>query len=312
MNVEDFVWSQKYRPTTIDECILPTHLKDTFKSVIASGDIQDMLLSGSPGTGKSASAKAILDELDVDYIEINGSLSGNIDTLRNEIQNFASAVSFTGRRKCVLINEADHLTNATQAALRAFMEDYSSNCSFILTCNFKNRLMEPLHSRCACIEFQISKKDLPNLSVQFLRRACHILETENVEYDKKVVAALITKHCPDWRRVLNELQRYAVNGKIDEGILVNFSDDSFRSLIGFMKEKNFTKMRKWVGENSDIDANTIFNTFYETSNTHFQQSSVPELILLLAKYQYQSSFVANPEINITACLLEIMLMCPMV
>lgn len=305
----EFLWTEKYRPNNIEDCILPENLKTTFQEFINQGNIPNLLLTGGAGVGKTTVAKAMLEELNCDYIVINGSMNGNIDTLRNEIKNYASSVSFTGGRKYVILDESDYLTPTTQAALRNFMEEYSNNCGFILTCNFRNRIIEPLHSRCSVVDFRIAKNDLPKLAMQFLRRVCGILDNENIEYDKKVVAALITNHCPDWRRVLNELQRYSVSGKIDEGVLVSFSDEKFKDLLNHMKEKNFSKMRKWVGENSDIDVDILFKTFYDTSHEYIQPSSLPDLILLLAKYQYQASFCANPEINTAAALLEIMLVC---
>ena len=305
----EYLFTEKYRPKKIDECILPDHLKTTFQEFINQGNVPNLLLTGTAGIGKTTVAKAMLEELDCDYIIINGSMNGNIDTLRNEIKNYASAVSFTGGRKYVILDEADYLTPTTQAALRNFMEEYSNNCGFIMTCNFKNRIIEPLHSRCSVVDFRILKTDLPKLAMQFLRRASSILDTENIEYDKKVVASLITNHCPDWRRVLNELQRYSVTGKIDEGILVSFSDDNYKSLIMYMKEKNFSKMRKWVAENSDVDTDVLFKTFYDTAHDYLELSTIPDMILLLAKYQYQAALVANPEINVVACLLEIMLVC---
>jgi DNA polymerase III delta prime subunit len=237
-------------------------------------------------------------------------MNGNIDVLRNEIRNYASAVSFTGGRKYVILDEADYLNaNSTQPALRNFMEEYSANCGFIMTCNFKNRIIDPLQSRCSVVDFKIKKADLPSLAAQFLKRACGILEGESVPFDKKVVAAVITSHYPDWRRVLNELQRYSVTGAIDEGILANFSEEAFKALIGFMKNGDFPAVRKWVGENSDIDSDVLFKSLYDAAYELMVPSSIPDLILILAKYQYQAAFVANAEINLAAAFLEIMSTC---
>lgn len=307
---EEFLWVEKYRPKTVEECILPENLKKTFQEFVNQKNVPNLLLSGSAGCGKTTVAKAMLEQLGCDYIVINGSMNGNIDTLRTEIKNYASAVSFSGGRKYVILDEADYLNpNSTQPALRNFMEEFSGNCGFIMTCNFKNRIIDPLHSRCSVIDFKINKSDLPGLATQFLKRACNILDTENIQYDKKVVAALITKHYPDWRRVLNELQRYSVTGKIDEGILVQFSETNFKTLLDNMKKGDFPAVRKWVGENSDTDSDVLFKNLYESAYDVVVPTSIPDLILILSKYQYQAAFVANPEINIAACMLEIMSTC---
>lgn len=307
---EEFLWVEKYRPKTVEECILPENLKKTFQEFVNQKNVPNLLLSGSAGCGKTTVAKAMLEQLGCDYIVINGSMNGNIDTLRTEIKNYASAVSFSGGRKYVILDEADYLNpNSTQPALRNFMEEFSGNCGFIMTCNFKNRIIDPLHSRCSVIDFKIKKTDLPGLASQFLKRACNILDIENVQYDKKVVAALITKHYPDWRRVLNELQRYSVTGKIDEGILVQFSETNFKTLLDNMKKGDFPAVRKWVGENSDTDSDVLFKNLYDNAYEVVVPTSIPDLILILSKYQYQAAFVANPEINIAACMLEIMSTC---
>lgn len=307
---EDFLWVEKYRPKTVDDCILPDTLKKTFQEFVNQKNVPNLLLSGPAGCGKTTIAKAMLEELGCDYIVINGSMNGNIDVLRNEIRNYASAVSFTGGRKYVILDEADYLNaNSTQPALRNFMEEYSANCGFIMTCNFKNRIIDPLQSRCSVVDFKIKKADLPSLAAQFLKRACGILEGEGVPFDKKVVAAVITSHYPDWRRVLNELQRYSVTGAIDEGILANFSEEAFKTLIGFMKAGDFPAVRKWIGENSDIDTDVLFKSLYDAAYDLMVPSSIPDLILILAKYQYQAAFVANPEINLAAAFLEIMSTC---
>jgi len=305
---EEFLWVEKYRPKTIDECILPDGLKETFRAFVAQNNIPNLILSGGAGVGKTTVARAMLDQIDADYIVINGSMNGNIDTLRTEILNFASSVSFTGGRKYVILDEADYLNaNSTQPALRNFMEEFSGNCGFILTCNFKNRIIEPLHSRCSVIEFKITKDDLPKLASQFMKRIINVLNTERVSFDKSVIAELISKHVPDWRRVLNELQRYSVNGSIDTGIFVNIDNDNFKVLIGYLKSKNFNEMRKWVGENSDTDITALFRKLYDISNDVVKSNSIPELVLILAEYQYKAAFVADHEINIVAAFTRIMI-----
>ena len=310
MNVrDDFVWCQKYRPQTIDDCILPKSLKETFKDFIANGDIPNLLFSGSAGTGKTTVARALCEELGCDYIIINGSESGNIDTLRNDIRNFASGVSFTnsGKRKIVILDEADYLNpSSTQPALRGFIEEFSQNCGFILTCNFKNRIIEPIHSRCSVIDFRFSKQDSPKLALQFLKRTIEILEKENVKYSEKVLVELIMKHFPDFRRILNELQRYSVSGEIDAGILTNISDKSIKDLMVFLKEKNWKDMRKWVVHNLDSDPSRIFRLIYDGLFGSVKPQSVPKAVLTLADYQYKAAFVADAEINLVACLTELM------
>ena len=305
--LDEFLWVEKYRPKTVEETILPVELKTTFQQFVDQKNIPNLILSGSAGVGKTTIARAMLEQLDCDYIVINGSMNGNIDTLRNEILNFASSVSLSGGRKYVILDEADYLNaNSTQPALRNFMEEFSKNCGFILTCNFKNRIIEPLHSRCSVIDFKISKKDMAKLAGQFFKRVQCILKKESVEFDPAVVAEVIQKHFPDWRRVLNELQRYSATGKIDSGILANMQDSSIRELISLLKDKNFTEARKWVRNNNDTDMNTLYNQFYESASTYFTKGSVPVLILLIAKYQYQSVFSANQEINFVAFLVETM------
>ena len=306
--LEEFLWVEKYRPVTIADTILPDNLKQTFQEFVNQGNIPNLLLSGSAGCGKTTVARAMLEELGCDYIVINGSLNGNIDTLRNEIMQFASSVSLMGGRKYVILDEADYLNpNSTQPALRNFMEEFSRNCGFILTCNFKNRIIDPLQSRCSVVEFKIKKTDLPALASQMMKRLMHILDTESVVYDKAVLAELIKKHYPDWRRVINELQRYSATGKIDSGLLANITESSYKDLIRFLKEKDFTNTRKWVAENIDTDAIAIFRTLYDTASMYVSKNSVPGLVLILAKYQYQAAFVADHEINLMACLTEMMI-----
>ena len=305
---EEFLWVEKYRPKTIDECILPDGLEETFRAFVAQNNIPNLILSGGAGVGKTTVARAMLEQIDADYIVINGSMNGNIDTLRTEILNFASTVSFTGRRKYVILDEADYLNaNSTQPALRNFMEEFSGNCGFILTCNFKNRIIEPLHSRCSVIEFKITKDDLPKLASQFMKRIIHVLNTERITFDKSVIAELISKHVPDWRRVINELQRYSVNGSIDTGIFVNLSADNIKTLVRHLKNKNFNEMRKWIGENIDTDTTTLFRKIYDMSDDVVKSNSIPELVLILAEYQYKAAFVADPEINLVAAFTRIMI-----
>jgi DNA polymerase III delta prime subunit len=306
--LNEFIWVEKYRPKTIEETILPVDLKKTFQQFVDQKNIPNLILSGTAGVGKTTVARAMLEELGCDYIIINGSMNGNIDTLRNEILNFASSVSLSGGRKYVILDEADYLNpNSTQPALRNFMEEFSKNCGFILTCNFKNKIIDPLHSRCSVIDFKISKKDMVKLASQFMKRVGVILETEKVEYDKSVIAEVIQKYFPDWRRVLNELQRYSATGKIDTGILANFQQTSIRELVNFMKEKNFTEARKWVKNNIDTDVDVLYNDFYTNAVEYFTTRSIPALVIITAKYQYQNSFSANPEINFAAYIAELMI-----
>jgi len=307
---EQFLWVEKYRPKTIADTILPEELKSTFQQFVDQKNIPNLILSGSAGVGKTTVARAMLEELECDYIVINGSMNGNIDTLRNEILNFASSVSLSGGRKYVILDEADYLNaNSTQPALRNFMEEFSRNCGFILTCNFKNRIIDPLHSRCSVVDFKLSKSASAKLAAQFFKRVEKILSNENVEYDRAVVAEVITKFFPDWRRVLNELQRYASTGKIDSGILGNIKDLEINSVYKLLKEKDFTSLRKWVAENVDIEQTEVFRRLYESADQYMTANSVPQLVLILSKYQYQAAFVADPEINIISCFTEILINC---
>ena len=303
----EFLWVEKYRPSTIAETILPSHIKATFEQIVNGGEVHNMLLTGTAGVGKTTVAKALCNELGLDYLIVNGSEEGNIDTLRNKIKQFASTVSLSGGYKVVILDEADYLNpQSTQPALRGFIEEFSANCRFILTCNFKNRIIQPLHSRCTVIEFNIAKKDMPELCKQFMDRATNILEGEGVSYDQKVVAELIMKHQPDWRRIINELQRYSSSGTIDSGILVNLADDSIDDLIKFLRMKDFRKMRQWVADNMDSEPAAIFRKLYDTSYDYIMPRSIPQMVLILADYQYKNSFVADHELNIVACLTEIM------
>ena len=305
--MNEFLWVEKYRPSTIEECVLPEDLKTRFQAFVDSQNIPNLLLSGSAGVGKTTVAKAMLEQLGADYIVVNGSLHGNIDTLRTEIMAFASTVSFAEGRKYVILDEADYLNpQSTQPALRNFMEEYSKNCGFILTCNFKNRIIEPLQSRCSVIDFLFPKKLAPSLAGSFFTRVKTILDEEQVKYDEKVLAEIIQRHFPDWRRVLNELQRYSVSGIIDIGILSNSSQNAFKSLISLLKGKQFGDMRKWVAQNIDSDPTSIMRQLYDHSSDVVKSSSIPQLVLLIGDYQYKSAFVADQEVNLVAFLTQVM------
>jgi DNA polymerase III delta prime subunit len=305
---DEFLWVQKYRPQKIADAILPEKTKKIFQSFVENKNVPNLLLSGPPGTGKTTSAIAMLNELGCDYIKINGSLNGGIDTLRYEIQNFASSVSFSGGRKYVIIDEADYLTINTQTALRSFIEEYSKNCGFIFTCNMKNKIIEPLRdSRFSTVDFIIEKSEKPKLAAQFFKRTLAILESENVEYDQKVVAKVVEKSFPDFRRILGDLQKYAAAGKIDEGIFVDLKSESLDALFSHLKNKQFTEMRKWVAENSDQDINGMFRQIYDMASDKVEMKSLPGFIVTLADYMYKHNFVADPEINMAAFLTEVMI-----
>ena len=303
----DFLWVEEYRPKTIDDCILPQSLKTLFTSFIQKGELSNILLSGPPGIGKTTVAKALCDQLNCDWVMINGSEESGIDVLRSKIKNFASTVSLSGGKKVVILDEADYLNpQSTQPALRGFIEEFHKNCRFILTCNFKNRLIEPLHSRFSTIEFRIANKDKPKLASKLFERAVYILKEQNVDYDEPVLAELIKKHFPDFRKLINELQRYSVSGKIDSGILVNISDENLKTLLSHLKGKDFTEMRKWVVQNLDNDPVKIFRRIYDSMYEHLQPATIPHAVLIIADYQYKSAFVADQEVNLVACLTELM------
>jgi len=306
--IEDFLWVERYRPKTVQESILPDDLKKTFQNFIDEKNIPNLLLTGTSGVGKTTIARAMCNELGCDYIMINGSDAGrSIDALRNEIQNFASSVSFAGGRKYVIIDEADYMNpNSIQPALRSFMEEYSKNCGFILTCNFKNKIITPLHSRSTVIGFAINRADRAKMATDFMQRAETILKSEGVKYDKSVLAQVITKHFPDYRRILNELQRYGSTGSIDAGILVNWSDENLKSLMKVLKSKDFEGMRLWVSENKDVEPATLFREIFTKCSEYVKPNAIPGVVVTLGEYQYKHAFVADPEINIVACLTEIM------
>ena len=310
--MSDFIWVEKYRPKTIDECILPENIKKTFRDFLNAGEIPNMLLAGPPGVGKTTVAKALCNELGVDFYVINGSDEGRfLDTVRNNAKNFASTVSLTSeaKHKVIIIDEADNTSNDVQLLLRAFIEEFAGNCRFIFTCNYKNKILEPLHSRCAVIEFGIKGKEKQQIAAAFFQRLNQILNQEKIESDKKVLVQLINKHFPDWRRVLNECQRYSVGGKIDSGILAAFSDVAVNDLIKNLKAKNFPEVRKWVNNNMDNDTSVLFRRIYDSLYESLVPNTVPAAVLVIAKYQYQMAFVADQEINMLACLTEIMVEC---
>jgi len=302
---DEFLWVEKYRPRKLDDCILPADQKKIFQEMLLKNEIQNMLLCGGAGMGKTTVARALCEELETDYIIINGSEESGIDVLRTKIKQFASTVSFSGKPKVVILDEADYLNpNSTQPALRAFMEEFSNNCRFILTCNFKNRIIPPLHSRTAVIEFKLPKTEKPKIAALFFKRVTEILTIENVTADSKVIAKVIEKHFPDYRRILNELQRYSASGNIDEGIFVSMGEVNMQDLIASLKEGDWKKMRTWVVNNIDNDPQTLFRKLYDTLCDNVVQ--VPQLVLLLADYQYKAAFCADQEINLVACLTEIM------
>jgi DNA polymerase III delta prime subunit len=304
---EQLLWTEKYRPKTVEDCILPDAIKTTFQEYVKSGHIPNLLLSGSAGVGKTTIAKALWNEVGCDFIVINGSDESGIDVLRNKIKNYASSVSLSGGRKVIIIDEADYLNpNSTQPALRGAIEEFASNCSFIFTCNYKNRIIEPIHSRCAVIEFKIQNGQKAKMASAFFKRVEWILGEEKITYDREVIAALITKHFPDNRRILNELQRYSASGTIDNGILSNIVDINLADLIKTIKDKDFTSMRKWVTQNLDNDPVRIYRKIYDSLYDNLKPNSIPNAVMILAKYQYQSAFVADQEINLVACLTEFM------
>ena len=306
--MKEFLWVEKYRPQKIEDCVLPESLKNTFNEIIKGGELPNMMFTGTAGNGKTTVARALCNELELDHIIINGSEDGNIDTLRGKIKQFASTVSLLGGYKVVILDEADYLNpQSTQPALRGFIEEFSSNCRFILTCNFKNRIIEPLHSRCSVYDFNVSKGQIQNhLKADFLKRIWHILEQENVTYDNQVLMELIVKYFPDFRRIINECQRYGMSGTIDAGILVTISEENVKQLMTYLKEKDFKGMRKWVTDNMDVESAKLFRMIYDNMKTYVDPHSIPPLVIILADYSYKDSFMADHELNVVACLTEIM------
>ena len=303
--MKEFLFVEKYRPQTIEDCILPKGLKETFQKIVDKGELPNMMFTGSAGVGKTTVARALCNELDLDYMLINGSEDGNIDTLRGKIKQFASTVSLQGGQKVVILDEADYLNpQSTQPALRGFIEEFSSNCRFILTCNFKNRIIDPLHSRCSIYEFNLGNK--AEMAQAFMARLQFILDSEHIIYDNAVIAELIMKYIPDWRRVINECQRYGMSGHIDTGILVTLSETSIKGLMEDLKAKNFKKMRKWVTDNIDVESSKLFRMIYDNMTDYVEPQSIPQVVLILADYSYKDSFVADHELNVVACMTEIM------
>lgn len=307
---DSFLWVEKYRPQRIEDCILPDNLKSTFTEIVKSNELQNLLLSGGPGCGKTTVAKALCDQLDMNWILINCSEDGNIDTLRTTIREFASTVSITGNKKAVILDEFDYSNpSSMQPALRGFIEEFADTCRFVMTCNFKNRIIEPLRSRCTNIDFKFNKNDKSKINGQFLTRIKFILDNEKIKYDDKVLAKLILRHGYDFRRTINELQRYSVSGVIDSGILLEIGDLDVENLFKSMKDKNFTEIRKWVFDHFENDHVFVFHKLYEALSNHIAATSIPQAILILADYQYKAAFVADQEINITACLIQLMIEC---
>tara|TARA_R110000737_G_scaffold78339_2_gene109694 strand:+ start:9007 stop:9945 length:939 start_codon:yes stop_codon:yes gene_type:complete len=304
---KDFLWVEKYRPQTITEAVLPKRLKDIFETIVEKGELPNMMFAGTAGLGKTTIAKAMCRQLGLDHILINGSEDGNIDTLRGKIKQFASSVSLSGGYKVVILDEADYLNaQSTQPALRGFIEEFSDNCRFILTCNKKNRIIEPLHSRCSVYEFSMARNELSEMAQQFFVQMCKILDTEGVQYDQKTVVDLVMKHAPDWRRVINEAQRYCISGTLNPANIMVGTDDNYSVLMGCLKSKDFKSMRKWVAQNSDLDTSSIFRGIYDRASAHMKPESVPQMVLIIADYQYKDAFVADHEINTVACMTEIM------
>ena len=310
--MEHLLWTEKYRPKTIDDCILPERLKKPFQEYVDQKNIPNLLLSGGAGVGKTTVAKAMCQEIGCDYMVINGSDESGIDTFRTKIKNYASSMSLSGGRKVIIIDEADYLNpNSTQPALRNAIEEFASNCSFIFTCNYKNRIIEPLHSRCAVIDFGMKNGEKAKMASAFFKRIQSVLQSEKVEYEDKVIVELVKKHFPDFRRVINELQRYSQFGKIDTGVLTQIGDVSITEIAKHISTKNFGEIRKWVASN-DIDPNTLYRKLYDAIYDFVKPQSIPQAVIILADYQYKAAFVADQEINTVSCLTELMVSCEFV
>jgi DNA polymerase III delta prime subunit len=301
-----FLWVEKYRPSDIVSCVLPDRIEQTFQDILKAGQVPNLILTGGAGCGKTTVARALCREMNLDMLFVNASDESGIDTLRTKIRNFASTVSLNGGNKIVILDEADYLNpSSTQPALRGFMEEFAANCRFILTCNFKNRIIEPLHSRCTVMDFRIAPKERPNIASKFLKRAKDILTIESVEYNERVIAELIMRNFPDFRKTLNELQRYSANGKIDAGVLAATGDIGMEVLVKGLKTRNFNEIRKWVVENGDKDTTHIFRKIYDGVQEYLTSDSIPQAVLVLAEYQYKAAFAADHEINLTACLISL-------
>ena len=312
--MNDILWVEKYRPKLVDQCVLPNNTQKVFTEIVKKGEIPNLLLTGSPGIGKTTIAKALCNQLECDWLMINGSDEGRmIDTLRTTINNFASTVSLSGGKKVLIIDEADYMNpESVQPAMRGSIEQFSANCRFIFTCNFKNRIIPALHSRCSVVDFKIKKDDKPILAQRFLKIATGILDKETIKYKSDVVAQLIKKHFPDFRRVLNELQKHAVGGMIDEDILIQASEENLKELFVALKKKDFTSMRKWVAENIDNDHVRLYRQIYDSLYNRFEKKSIPQAVLTIADYSYKAAFVADQEVNMVACLTEMMMNCEFV
>ena len=312
--MNDILWVEKYRPKLVDQCVLPDNTQKVFTEIVKKGEIPNLLLTGSPGIGKTTIAKALCNQLECDWLMINGSDEGRmIDTLRTTINNFASTVSLSGGKKVLIIDEADYMNpESVQPAMRGSIEQFSANCRFIFTCNFKNRIIPALHSRCSVVDFKIKKDDKPILAQRFLKIATGILDKETIKYKSDVVAQLIMKHFPDFRRVINELQKHAVGGMIDEDILIQASEENLKELFVALKKKDFTSMRKWVAENIDNDHVRLYRQIYDSLYNRFEKKSIPQAVLTIADYSYKAAFVADQEVNMVACLTEMMMNCEFV
>jgi DNA polymerase III delta prime subunit len=311
MKPENFLWVEKYRPKTIEECVLPVSLKSTFSDMVTKGEPQNLLFSGTAGVGKTTVAKALCNEMDCDWILINCSEEGNIDTLRTKIRQFASTVSLSGDvKKVVILDEFDYSNaNSIQPALRGAIEEFANNCRFILTCNYKSRIIEPIHSRCTCIDFVLAPSEKPQIATKMMERCSFILNQEGVKHDKKVLGQLIMKHFPDMRRILNELQRYSVSGSIDVGILTSIADSEIKNLVGSLRNKDFAGVRRWAALNAETSPQEVYRKIYDSLGDVLENQSIPEAIIILGEAQYRSAFVADQEINLVACLVQIMMSC---